>query len=113
MKWRKRTSFPLKMKKAGGGTRSADRISAMQIKLTRRLGDVGCLGTFRSLDNLKFDGVSFLQCAVAITDYGRVVNKYIRPIFSSDEAVAFRVIEPLYRSLHLHVPPQGDSHDSM
>jgi hypothetical protein len=100
------------MKKAGGGTRSADRISAMQIKLTRRLGDVGCLGTFRSLDNLKFDGVSFLQRAIAIANNCGVMNKHIRSIFSSDEAVSFRVIEPLYRSLHFHVPPQGDSDDS-
>jgi hypothetical protein len=84
----------------------------MLSQLARRLGDVGCLGTFGSLDNLKFDGISFLQRAIAVANYGGVVNKYIRPIFSSDEAVSFRVIEPLYRSLHFHVPPQGDSDDS-
>ena len=84
----------------------------MLIRLASRFCDVGCLGAFGSLDNLKFDGISFLQRAVAIPNYGGVMNKYIRPIFSSDEAVPFRVIEPLYISLHFHVPPQGDSDDS-
>ena len=84
----------------------------MLSQLTRRLGDVGCLGTFGSLDNLKFDGISFLQRAVAIANYGGVVNKYIRPIFPPDEAVSFRVIEPLDQSLHFRIPPRGNSVDS-
>jgi hypothetical protein len=84
----------------------------MLSQLTRRLGDVGCLGTFGSLDNLKFDGISFLQRAIAVANYGGVVNKYIRPIFSSDEAVPFRVIKPLHISLHFHIPPQRESADS-
>ena len=39
------------------------------LRLTRFLY-IGGLGAFRPLDNLKFNGVSFLQSAVTVPDYG-------------------------------------------
>jgi hypothetical protein len=79
------------------------------IRLASRFGDVGSLGTFGSLDDLKFDGISFLQRAVTISHYGGVVNKYVWSIITSDETVAFRVIKPLNISLHFLKPPGGAS----
>src|SRR5271163_1287604 len=63
--------------------------------------DVGCLGAFRSLDNLKFDGVSFLQSSVAFTRDGRIVHKHIWTVIAPDEAVPFGIVKPLHRSLHV------------
>lgn len=59
------------------------------------------LGTFRPLDNLELDWISFLQGAVAISKYGRVVNEDVGAIIASDEAVAFRVVEPFYSPEHV------------
>ncbi len=50
---------------------------------------IGCLGPFRSLDDLKFDRVSFLQRPVTVSGNRRVVHKYIRTIISPNESVPF------------------------
>lgn len=66
---------------------------------------IGRLRTLRSLHNFKFDLFSFLQSAVPVPDDCRVMNENIRAVLSADESVAFHVIEPLDRSLHLDCPP--------
>ena len=70
---------------------------------------LGRLRSFGSLNDLKFDRVTLLQCPVAIPGYRRVVYEYIRPIFPANESVSFRIIEPLYCSLHFVSPLDGDS----
>jgi hypothetical protein len=60
----------------------------------------------------KLDRITFLQRAVSIPDYRRIVYEYIRPVFPAYESVSFRVIEPLYRSLHFVSPLAGDSNVS-
>jgi len=67
---------------------------------------IGGLGAFRSLDNFKFDRVSFLQRAVTVPDDGRVMNKDIGAIIASDEPIAFGVIEPFHDATHLDSPPE-------
>ena len=57
--------------------------------------DVGCLGSFGSLDNLKLYWISFLESAVAVPDDRGIVNEHIRAIFAPYEAIAFRIVEPL------------------
>jgi hypothetical protein len=74
------------------------------------LGFSGCfghirgLGTFRALHNLEFDRISFLQRAVTIPDDRRVMYEHIGAIFSPDESISFRVIEPLHCSMHFVSP---------
>ena len=60
----------------------------------------------------KLDRITFLQRAVSIPDYRRIVYEYIRPVFPAYESVSLRVIEPLYRSLHFVSPLAGDSNVS-
>jgi hypothetical protein len=57
--------------------------------------DVGCLGSFGSLDNLKFYRISFLQSAVAVPDDRGIMNKDVWAVFAPNEAIAFRIVEPL------------------
>ncbi len=64
--------------------------------LAARFLHVGSLRTFRSLHNLEFDHISFLQSAVAVSNDGRVVDEDIGPIVTPDKTVTFRVIEPFY-----------------
>jgi hypothetical protein len=61
------------------------------------------------LHNLKFYRISFLQRPVAIADDRRIMYEYIGPVFPPDESVSFRIIEPLYCSLHFVSPLAGDS----
>jgi hypothetical protein len=64
------------------------------------------LRAFGALDYLKFDRVSFLQGAVAVSDDSRIMNKNIGTVFTPDEPVALRIVEPLYSSLHLAAFPR-------
>jgi hypothetical protein len=50
---------------------------------------IGCLGSFRSLDNLKFYRVSFLQRPVTVSGNRRVMHKYIRTVIAPNESVSF------------------------
>jgi hypothetical protein len=67
--------------------------------------NLSSLRTFGSLDNLKFNGVSFLQGAVSVFNYNGVTNKNIGAILTSDEAIALRIVKPLYSPLHLAAHP--------
>jgi hypothetical protein len=73
---------------------------------------VCCLRPFRALDYLKLDRITLLQRAVTISDDRRIVYEDIRPVFPAYESVSFRVIEPLYCSLHFVSPLAGDSNVS-
>src|SRR6266852_1812976 len=89
------------------GSLLRDKIQRACTRYARSTGllHVGRLRTFRSLHNLEFDRLSFLQGAVTIPDDGRVMNKNIRAVLPANETVAFRVIEPFYSSLHFACPP--------
>jgi hypothetical protein len=61
---------------------------------------VGCLRAFGALNDLKLDGVAFLQGLVSIPIDRGVVDKNIGAIVSANKSIAFRIIEPFDRSLH-------------
>jgi len=58
--------------------------------------DVGCLWAFGALDDLEFDGVSFLQGAIALSGDAGIMNKDIGTIVASNEAVPLGIVEPFY-----------------
>jgi hypothetical protein len=62
---------------------------------------VGRLWAFGSLNNFKFDRISFLQRAVAISHNRGIMNEYVWAIIAPDEAIAFRVVEPFHSTSHL------------
>jgi hypothetical protein len=64
--------------------------------LSGRLLNVGRLRTLRSLNNFEFDHVSLLQCAVAVSDDGGIVDEHIRAIVAPDKAITLCVIEPFH-----------------
>jgi len=57
------------------------------------------LPAFGSLDHTELNGLTFLQGAEAARLNRRVMDENVLAILTADEAVALRVIEPLYCSL--------------
>lgn len=57
---------------------------------------MSCLGTLRTIHNLKFHGFAFPQGSTAVALNGRVMHKNICTVIPSDKAVAFRAVEPFY-----------------
>jgi hypothetical protein len=47
------------------------------------------------LDDVELDVIALFQRFVSIQLNRRVVNEYIRPVFTSDESVALGVVKPL------------------
>jgi hypothetical protein len=72
------------------------------------LRDVGGLGTFRALNDLKFNGISLLQGTVTFTDDGGIMYKNVWSVIAPDEPVPLGIIEPLHSSLHLTWPPEAN-----
>lgn len=64
--------------------------------LAARFLHVGGLWTLRPLHDFEFDDISFLQCAVTVSDDGGIVNEHIRAIVTPDEAITFGVVEPFH-----------------
>jgi len=60
-----------------------------------------CLWPFLTFDYVELDLVAFFERFVSIQLNCRVVDEYIRPVFTSDESVALGVVEPLNLSLVL------------
>ena len=64
------------------------------------------LWTLLTLNDVEFDVIALFQGFVPIQLNRRVVDEYVGPVFTSDESVAFGVIEPLDFSFVLsHRPP--------
>lgn len=63
--------------------------------------DVRCLGAFWPLHNFELDRITLLQCAIPISNNRRIMDEDVWAIFAPDEPVAFRIVKPLHRSLHL------------
>ena len=59
------------------------------------------LRAFLALDYVELDLVAFFERFVPIQLNRRVVDEYIRPVFTSDESVALGVVKPLHLSLVL------------
>jgi hypothetical protein len=53
------------------------------------------LGTFLTLDDVELDVIALFQRFVPVQLNRRIVDKYIRPVFASDESIALGVVEPL------------------
>jgi hypothetical protein len=53
------------------------------------------LGTFLPFDDIELDFIAFFERFVSIQLNCRVMDEYVRPIFTADESVALGVIEPL------------------
>jgi len=78
------------------------------------LDDVRRLRTLLALGDLKLYLVPFLQTLITLRTDGAVMNKYIRPIRASNEAVTLGIIEPFhcaFQSFHeplfLHALARG------
>ncbi len=65
-----------------------------------QLDHVTSLRPLWTLDNFEFNRVPFVQGLVTLADDCRVMDKYVWTVIASDEAVAFRVIEPSDLTLH-------------
>ena len=70
--------------------------------------NIGSLRPLRSLHNLELDHVSFLQSAITFTNNRGIVNENIRAIVAPDEAIPFRVIEPLHGATQFRSLPKTD-----
>ena len=68
--------------------------------------NIGSLRPLQSLHNLELDHVSFLQSAITFTDNRGIVNENIRVIDAPDEAIPFRVIEPLHGAAQFRSLPK-------
>ncbi len=62
------------------------------------------LAALGPLNNFEFNAVSLLQSSVSLAYDCCVVDKYIRPVIASNEAVAFRIVEPFDLALHAALP---------
>src|SRR5829696_4270011 len=84
-------------------------IDAVTGRETDRLdgGDVIRLQTFPALGSLVGDLGTLIEALEAVAGYARVVHENVlTTLLRSDEAVAFIIAEPLYRSLgHIWSPP--------
>ena len=61
-------------------------------------GNVSCLRAFLALLDCEFDLLAFVQVAETFALDGGVVDKDIRTVLTSDEAVALAGIEPFDRA---------------
>ena len=59
-----------------------------------QLNYIGSLRTAITLGDLKFNGLTFIECLEALTLNGRVVNEYVLAIICSDEAITLLSVEP-------------------
>ena len=59
------------------------------------------LRTLAPLNDVELDLISFVQTLVAIALNGAVMNEDVCSAFAPEKAVAFRVVEPLHRTLVL------------
>ena len=59
------------------------------------------LRTLAPLNDVELDLISFVQTFVAIALNGAVMNEDVCSAFAPEKAVAFRVVEPLHRTLVL------------
>jgi len=62
---------------------------------SRDLTNIGRLRSFVSLDDFEFNFVAFLQAFVTLACDGAIVDEYIRSPVAPQEAISFRVVEPL------------------
>lgn len=102
----------------GGGARFLDKIvrgldplrgaAAFKDCLNLDLGALAHIGRLRpllSLGDFELYLITFLKAFIPLGCDGAVVNKNVGTIRTSDEPVAFCVIEPLYRAFHLSPYP--------
>lgn len=76
-------------------------------RCSRNFYDISRLGPLGTVDDLKFYGVAFLQGSVAVARNSRKVDKDIGTVITTDEAVSFGIVEPLYPALHLALAYSG------
>ena len=53
------------------------------------------LRPFLAFDDVELDLIAFFERFVPVQLDCRVVNEYVRPVFTSDESVALGVVKPL------------------
>src|SRR6266404_2095763 len=64
--------------------------------------DVGCLKTFRSFQQIEFDGFALVQSAIPVFLDGGEVNENIFTCGPLDKTISFCPVEPLYCTLLSH-----------
>lgn len=74
--------------------------------------DFSCLQAFVAFLHAVFNGLAFAECSVAFALYDAIVHKDILSVFSSNEAIAFGIVEPLdvsgfhFRNFYSHYVAQ-------
>jgi hypothetical protein len=63
--------------------------------------DLVSLGSLCSLDDVELDLIALFEALVALSLDGTVVNEYVCPAVTAEEAVALCVVKPLYGALVL------------
>ena len=63
-----------------------------------KLGHVGCLRSFCTVNDFKFNSLAFLKGLKAIHVQSRIMNEYVIPLFVGDETISFLVVEPFHRT---------------
>ena len=53
------------------------------------------LGTLLTLNDVEFHVIALFQSFVSVQLNCRIVNEYVRPVFTPDESVALGVVKPL------------------
>src|SRR5262249_20082498 len=96
-------NYTLEIKWTGrGGTLPVSMIAGSSLAC---LLHVCSLRSFRTLHDLEFDRISFLQSTVAVANDCGVVDKDIGAVIAPDKSVSFGIIEPFDRSSHRDCPP--------
>src|SRR5467141_4027796 len=62
-------------------------------------GDVFSLIALRSLFDLEFDHLAFVECLVSLHLYGGEVNEYVFARLALNETITFRCVKPLHYTL--------------
>lgn len=58
--------------------------------------DLISLGALTPLDDVKFNLITLFEALIALALDRAVMDEHVRPAIAAEEAVALRVVEPLY-----------------
>src|SRR2546421_6482012 len=71
----------------------------------RRLADVGCLKSLRTLGDVELHALALGQGLEALTRDRREMHEHVLAAFLRDEPEALRIVEPLHRTHRHFVTP--------
>ena len=75
---------------------------AGRVWVVLRLGDVPCLRTLWTVDDLEFDGLTLFQGPEAVATDRGVMHEHIAATLALNESIALGVVEPLDLACNTH-----------